>query len=127
MTVSGCSSSNAEAVRDLMRFPIAPASDAIFNSVIYTNGQLASSPQTDEQWHRLRAHAEALRAAADQMVPLAPEPNRAVWVRESAALASAAAAAAAASDARSLDGVLDAGGKIYATCTACHAAYVARD
>jgi hypothetical protein len=110
-----------------MRSPIAPASDAIFNAVIYTNGQLVSSPQTDEQWNRLRAHAESLRTAAEQMTSLAPESNGAVWIRESAALANAATAAGAAADHRSLDGVLDAGGNIYATCTACHAAYMPKD
>lgn len=120
-----CSSSDPE-VRALMRDPVAPASDAIFNAVIYTNGQLAASPQTDEQWGRLRTHAESLQSAGGRLMAFAPPDRQAEWQRQSMALIQASADARSAIDNRSLEGVLDAGGKIYATCTGCHAAYMAR-
>lgn len=110
-----------------MQSPIAPASDAIFNAIVYTNGQLVSSPHTTQEWGRLRAHTESLRGAAQRMMPLAPRSNAAVWIRESAALDNASVAAMEAIDKRSVEGVLDAGGKIYATCTTCHEAYVSPD
>ena len=124
VVTQGCASPDAPAVRALMQTPVAPASDAIFNAIVYTNGQLVSSPQSDEQWTRLRMHAESLRTAAAAMKALAPKQSAEVWLRQSDALAAAAAAAVASIDAKSLEGVLDAGGKIYDTCGACHAAYI---
>jgi hypothetical protein len=120
-----CSSSSSE-VRALMRDPVAPASDALFNAVIYTNGQLAASPQTDEQWGRLRTHAESLQSAGGRMMAFAPPDRQEAWQRQAMALIQASAEARTAIDNRSLEGVLDTGGKIYATCTGCHAAYMER-
>lgn len=123
--VPGCSSSSPE-VRALMRDPVAPASDALFNAVIYTNGQLAASPQSDEQWRRLRTHAESLQSAGGRMMALAPPDRQEDWQRQAMALIQAAAEARTAIDNRSLEGVLYAGGKIYTTCTSCHEAYMER-
>jgi hypothetical protein len=122
--VPGCSSSNGPAVRQVMQTPIAPASDAIFNAIVYTNGQLVSAPQTDEQWNRLRAQAESLRGAAATTKALAPDEDAGEWLRQSDALDSASAAALRAIEAKSVDGLLDAGGNIYATCAACHSIYI---
>ncbi len=69
---AACSSSGSPAVRAVMRTPIAPASDALFNAVVYTNGQLASAPQTDAQWTRLRDHARSLADAGGTLRGLAP-------------------------------------------------------
>jgi len=124
VVASACSSSNARAVRDLMQSPVTPASDAIFNAVIYTNGQLVASPQTDGQWDRLRAQAQSLRASAERMKTLAPAPDAQPWLKQSDALAAASTETMKAIDARSLQGVIDGGGKIYDTCAACHAAYI---
>ena len=120
----GCGSPGSQAVRAVMRTPIAPASDALFNAVIYTNGQLAAAPRTDEQWERLRAHAESLQAAGATLMTLASPDQQDEWQRQSVALIQASTEAVRAADARSLDAVLDAGGKIYSTCTGCHAAYM---
>jgi hypothetical protein len=109
-----------------MQTPIAPASDALFNAVVYTNGELASAPRTDAQWARLRAQAESLMAAGDSLAALAPGENPDEWRRQSAALAESAAEAAGAVEARSLDKLLDAGSRIYNTCTGCHATYAVR-
>ena len=123
--VHACSSSNPE-VRAVMQSPIAPASDAIFNAVVYTNGALASSPQTDEQWARLRTHAQSLQDAGGRLLTMAPRENAEQWEKQSVALVAASGEALKAIDGRSLDGVLDAGGKIYFTCTSCHGAYMER-
>ena len=109
-----------------MQFPIAPASDAIFNAVVYTNGELAAAPRTAGEWARLRAQADALRTAAQRLADLAPADNPGEWRRQADALARASADAARAVDEESLAGVLDAGGNIYSTCTTCHAAYAER-
>ena len=120
----GCSPSSSPAVRAVMRTPIAPASDALFNAVVYTNGQLAAAPQTDEQWGRLRAHAESLQAAGATLMTLAPPERQDEWQHQAVALIQASAETVTATSARSLDGVLLAGGKLYDTCTSCHAAYM---
>ncbi|MGE3402434.1 MAG: hypothetical protein AB7K63_07585 [Vicinamibacterales bacterium] len=109
-----------------MQVPVAPASDALFNAVVYTNGELASAPQTDAQWTRLRAQAEALMTAGNSLAALAPGENPAEWRRQSAALAESAAEAGRAIEGKSLDGLLEAGSRIYETCTGCHAAYAVR-
>lgn len=119
-----CSSPQMRQVKTLMQAPVAPASDAIFNAVIYTNGQLASSPQTDAEWDRLKQHARNLTAAAGTLKALAPPGDPAQWIRESSALEAASSAVVEAIDERSLEGVIDGGGRMYDTCTACHAAYV---
>jgi len=119
-----CSPASTRQASALMESPIAPASDAIFGAVIYTNGQLATAPRTDAEWDRLEQHAQSLVAAGASLKALAPTDDPAQWVRQSDALASASADALRAVKNRSLDGVLDAGSKIYDTCTLCHAAYV---
>ena len=124
LVAAACSSGYPAEVRELMQAPVAPASDAIFNAVVYTNGQLASAPQTDDQWNRLRGHAEALQKSGATLMTLAPRDNPDGWERQSVALVESAGAALAAIETKSLDGVLDAGGRIYGTCTACHGAYM---
>jgi|CXWL01.1.fsa_nt_gi cytochrome c556 len=121
--VLGCSSPQAKATRALMQSPVVPASDAIFGAVVYANGQRAASPQIDAEWDRLREHARSLTTAATTLKTLAPADDPAQWIRQSDALGAASAAAIDAIAARSLDGVLEAGSRIYDTCTACHAAY----
>lgn len=125
IVVQGCNSSNPE-VRAVMQAPIAPASDALFNAVIYTNGQLATAPRTDGEWARLRTHAQSLQEAGGRLLTLAPDENGEQWERQSVALVAASGEALKAIEAKSLDGVLDAGGKIYFTCTSCHGAYMER-
>ncbi len=119
-----CSSPQTRQGRALMVAPIAPASDALFNAVIYTNGQLAASPKTDAEWNRLQQHANSLVTAAASLRDLAPAEDPGQWVRQSEALGNAAAAALAAVAARNLDGLLAAGSQLYDTCTTCHTTYV---
>lgn len=107
-----------------MQTPIAPASDALFNAVIYTNGQLVAAPRTGAEWQRLGARVTELAAVAPRLKALAPGDRGEVWATQSDAYAKATSAAAAAIGARNLDGVLSAGGKLYDSCTACHAEYM---
>jgi hypothetical protein len=109
-----------------MQSPIAPASDALFNAVVYTNGELASAPRTDAQWARLREHAESLITVSESLAAVAPVDNPDDWRRQAAALGAASKDAGRAIDGKDLDGLLEAGSRIYATCTGCHAAYAVR-
>jgi cytochrome c556 len=111
-----------------MQAPIVPASDAVFGAVVYTNGQLARAPSGDAEWDRLGQHATALLDAALRLRTMAPKgSDPSIWVHQSDALAEASQAAVDAVSARSLDGVLDAGSRIYDACTRCHAKYTSPD
>jgi len=124
----GCAYPQAQQTRALMQAPIVPASDAIFGAVVYTNGQLAKAPAGDAEWNRLDTHAVSLLEAALRLRTMAPKgSDPSTWVYQSDALAEASQAAVDAISARSLDGVLDAGSRIYDACTRCHAKYVPQD
>ncbi len=122
--LAGCASPQTRQVGSLMESAIVPASDAIFGAVIYANGQLVSAPTTDADWTRLQAHARNLISAADRLRTLAPSDDPGQWTRQSDALNDASTDALDAMNRRHLEGVLDAGSRIYDTCTTCHTAYV---
>ena len=120
---ASCSSGNSAAVRELMKSPIAPASDAIFNAVAYTNGHLVAAPHDDIEWAKLRAHAQSLMQSADRLTMMAPS-NKVEWLKQSTALKTSALDVEHAVERRDLDQILTAGGNVYTTCTNCHAAYI---
>ena len=120
----GCTPRDAAAVKTLMQSPIAPASDALFNSVIYTNGQLVAAPRTDADWRRVGERAAALAAVASPLKALAPRNGGDVWERQSDLFAEGAKAATAAVAAKDVDALLSAGGELYASCEACHAGFI---
>lgn len=122
--LAACSGGNTGAVRELMKSPIAPASDAIFNAVAYTNGRLVAAPQDDAAWSRLREQAQSLNASADRLTTLAPSANKIEWLKQSAALKTSASDVERAVEQRDLDQILAAGGSVYSTCTNCHAVYI---
>jgi hypothetical protein len=121
---AGCRSSDAAAVKALMQTPIAPASDALFNAVVYTNGQLVAAPRTAAEWQRLGQRVSELAAAAPRLKALAPRDGGTVWATQSEAYAAATTEATAAVAGRNVDGVLSAGGRLYGSCAECHAAYM---
>jgi cytochrome c556 len=123
--LAACSGGNSGAVRELMKSPITPASDAIFNAVAYTNGRLVAAPQDDAAWSRLREQAQSLNQSADRLITLAPARDKTEWVKQSAALKASASDVERAVEHRDLDQILAAGGNVYSTCTNCHAAYIA--
>lgn len=115
------------ATKGLMQSPIAPSSDALFNAVVYTNGQPVSQPVTDAQWSALVTHGHNLVTAAAQVADAAPgraEDGRADWTRWSTDMRAASEAATRAAEARDTAGLLDAGGRLYATCAGCHKRFI---
>ena len=124
LCVTGCSSPGRTASKKLMHDPIAPASDALFNAVVYTNGELVAAPRTEADWSRLDDRARALASAALPLRALAPATNNDVWMKQADLYAQAVAEARTAVARRDVDEVLAAGGKLYASCAGCHDAYV---
>jgi mono/diheme cytochrome c family protein len=110
-----------------MQDPIAPAADALFNAVVYTNGELVAAPRSDADWSRLDDRVRALASAALPLKALAPAAGSDVWMKQADLYAQAVDEARTAIAGRSVDGVLAAGGKLYASCAACHEAYMERN
>jgi hypothetical protein len=108
----------------LMEATVTPASYAIFDAAVYTNGVLESAPRTDEEWEQVEHGALTLAESANLLLL----PGRAMagedWTRWTHALSDAAMAAARAAESKDIDAIMDAGGRVYDTCQGCHARYL---
>jgi hypothetical protein len=102
---------------------VAPGSQAIFDAVTYENGQLTRSPRGDDQWNRLKLQALAIAEAGNLLMMPGRAKDDGDWIRLSRAMSDKAAAVANAASAKDPDRLLDAGGALYDTCTACHMEY----
>jgi hypothetical protein len=111
-------------VRQVMEGIVIPYSQAVFDAVSYTNGTLTRAPRTDDEWLRLQTRAVAI-AEAGNLLMMAPRArDNEGWLALSRDMNEKAAQVADAAGARDPERLLDAGGALYETCTACHAKYV---
>jgi hypothetical protein len=109
---------------EVMEATVAPSSTVIFDAVVYNNGVLERAPRTNEEWEAVEHGAIALAESANLLLlPGRPMDNDG-WVTMTHALSAAAVKAQKAALAKNIDELLDAGGAIYDTCTACHAKYL---
>ena len=103
-------------VSDLMVKTIYPASDAIFYVETRT-------PATGADWTALQRTAEALVAAADELM----RPNRArgreQWIADGRLLADVGAAAVAAARQHDVAALASLNGRLYQSCVQCHQHY----
>lgn len=81
------------------------------------------APDTDEEWATVGNAAAALVEAGNLMLLGDRAIDRGDWVTMTREYMKASQQALAAVDARSTDGILDAGAAIYETCEACHERY----
>ena len=101
---SGSAFSPVATVDEMMDAIVIPSSQALFDSVVYVNGELAQSPTTDDEWFRLRMHAIAVAEAGNLLLMPPRSKGEEAWVRSAKALTSAASRAAeAASEERRPD------------------------
>jgi hypothetical protein len=113
-------------VAQLMDAIVIPSSQALFDAVVYSNGEVVQSPKTDDDWHRLQMQAIAVAEAGNLlMLPPRARDDR-EWAALSRAMVDAAARTAEAAAAKSRDRLLTTSGALYDTCTACHRRYVPR-
>ncbi len=106
-----------------MQSKVVPASEAVFKAVVYRNGQVQAAPQDDAAWAALRARARELANIGTDMTMVAP-PDRALeWVNAATSMTAAALETMQAADKKDAQEVLAAGGRIYQSCTSCHAAF----
>ncbi len=111
-------------VDQVMEGIVIPYSQAIFDAVAYTNGTLTRVPATDDDWHRLETRAMTV-AEAGNLLMMAPRArDNESWMAMSREMNAKAVLVAEAAAAKDADRLLDAGGALYETCTACHNRYV---
>jgi hypothetical protein len=138
-------------IKDIMDAVVDPSADGLWESVatiISASGIEERQPRTDEDWKAVRAHAIRLIEASNlllvdgrQVAPhghksefpgieLEPEQievliaqDRATWIKLAHGLHDAAMPALKAIDARSAQGLLDAGEAIDVACENCHLKY----
>jgi hypothetical protein len=120
---NGASFRPVASTRDVMDGIIIPASQAVFDGVVYANGALVQAPRTDDDWFRIRMQALAV-AEAGNLLLIPPRARDATWSGFAQAMTARAAAAAMAAQAKNVDQLLAAGSDLYQTCTACHAAFL---
>jgi hypothetical protein len=111
-------------VDEVMDAIVIPSSQAIFDAVVYSNGELRAAPKTDEDWSSLRIHALAVAEAANLLMLPPRARDNGDWMKMSAALNESAVTVAKAAEAKDLDGLLKTGGEMYDACTQCHAKYI---
>jgi hypothetical protein len=113
-------------VKQIMTGIVTPAAYVVFDSVstiVDAKGTQENQPRTDEEWARVGANAAALIESANMLLI----GNRAVdqgdWVKMSKAMADAGQTALKAADAKSPEGILEAGEAINTSCDNCHQKY----
>jgi hypothetical protein len=111
-------------IDEVMDAIVIPSSQAIFDAVVYSNGELVSSPQTDDDWFNLRIHALGVAEAGNLLMMAPRAKDNGDWMTMSADLNDKAMVVAAAAEKKDLDALLKGGSEMYNACTACHAKYV---
>jgi hypothetical protein len=114
----------AATVDQVMDAIVIPSSQALFDSVVYVNGELTQSPKTDDEWFRLRMHAIAVAESGNLLLMPPRAKGDADWATLSRALTTAAMRVEQAADAKNVDLMLQTGSELYVACTNCHEKYL---
>jgi hypothetical protein len=124
----GASSFQVVATNDqVMDAIIIPNAQAIWDSVVYTNGELVASPKTDDDWYNLQMNGYAL-AEAGNLLKIPPRAREdADWHQWSTDLTMKARDVIRAAEAKDIQALLTSGGDVYTVCTDCHRKYVTGD
>ena len=111
-------------VDEVMDAIVVPSSQAIFDAVVYSNGELVEAPKTDNDWATLRIHALGVAEAGNLLMMGTRAKDGGDWMTMSREMNDQAMIVVAATEKKDLDALLKAGGQLYNTCTACHEKYV---
>lgn len=114
-------------VDQVMDAVIIPASEAIFDAVVYSNGELVQAPASDDDWFRLQMQGIALAEAGNLLLMPPRARDTGNWTAFSRAMTERAVQVVEAAEARNLDQLLEAGSRLYESCTACHAQYLPQE
>ena len=103
-------------IGQIQRAMVSPSSNIIFNVG-------STEPSTDEEWLALEDAAIILTEAGNLYMMDGRRKDDGHWMELAGAMVDAGAAALEAAEARSVDGVLDAGNVLIEICEACHQPY----
>jgi len=113
-------------VKQVMIGIVAPAATVVFESVstlVSANGIEETRPETDAEWEAVGSSAAALVESGNLLLMGPRAVDRGDWVAMSRALSDAGMATLKAVEARSPEGVLDAGEQVNTSCDNCHERY----
>jgi hypothetical protein len=99
---------------------VIPSSQAIFDAVVYENGQLTQAPRSDDEWFRLQMQALAVAEAGNLLMMPGRAKDSNDWPTFARAMVDAGEAAAHAAESQDIERLLRTGGELYRTCAACH-------
>jgi len=112
-------------VDQLMDAIVVPNSQAIWDAVVFTNGELVQGPKTDDDWYKLQMNAYAVAEAGNLLMMAPRAKDDGDWMKFSAALTEKSVATVRAAEAKDVQRLLTAGGEVYTVCTDCHRKYIA--
>lgn len=125
--LGGCKAEPEASVRDYMVQEVQPTADIYWKSVQYVSdeeGMHEVFPRTDAEWDDVRQAAVRLREiGAELKEPRYAEGRGSAWIDFSDGLIEVAEQAEQQAIDKSVDGVFEIGGTVYAVCQACHQAY----
>jgi hypothetical protein len=111
-------------VDQVMDAIVIPSSQAIFDAVIYENGELVQAPKVDDDWFRVQMHAVAVAEAGNLLLMPPRARDAGEWVTFSRAMTTAAAEVAKAAESKDVERLLQTGSEMYRACVGCHAKYL---
>jgi hypothetical protein len=111
-------------IEQIMETAVAPVSDKVFDAAVWVNGEQIGGPRTDEDWKMVEANALMLAETGNLLLMGSRMKDQVGWVTRTHAMMDAANEAAKAAAAKNIDGVFNAGTKIYQACTGCHLQYI---
>ena len=113
-------------VKQIMKGIVGPSTQAVFDAVtteVTKEGIKETAPQTDAEWETLGNHAAALAESGNMMLVGNRVVDQGDWVKYSRALIEAAKVGMKATETKNVQGILDAGEELNATCDGCHGKY----
>jgi hypothetical protein len=114
-------------IDQLMDGIVAPASEALFDAVVYSNGRVEHAPATEDDWLRLQTQALVVAEAGNLLVMPSRAKDEGNWLTLSRAMTDEAVNVARAAEAKDVERVLQTGSALYRTCVACHRQYLQAD
>lgn len=90
-----------------------PAADVVW-------GAGSGAPADDLAWEKVTANAVMIAESGAMLLAAPRNPGQPEWTEQAEAMIAAAKAAAEAAQQHNLDGVLEAGDALYASCESCH-------
>ena len=103
---------------------IIPASQRVFDAVVYVNGELQQVPKNDDEWFAVQMQALAVAEAGNLLMMPPRAKDTGDWMTASRAMTDSAYRVAQAAEAKNTDLMLTTGGEMYNACTACHEKYL---